>query len=279
MKKPYWLVFVFLLWLIGASVWYILGVKGLSTDPKYFQPQPAFVAVIEIVVMLLGAFIIGFGLAWWLRGEDVQRLVADRQEAEYALQNQRGALDATRKDFEQTHQKLLHAEERIGLLIGEKEHLMRQVESGNQQVQKDIQQARENEARAKQQEAEITSLRFRIRILENEVDEKTKQLETWRQDAAQPAAAPREKPMATPKPAMKPTPQEKDDLTQIKGIGPRFQQKLNSLDIYSFRQISEMSGEEVERLAEVIEVFPDRIHRDNWIGQATKLYMKKMNKE
>jgi hypothetical protein len=35
----------------------------------------------------------------------------------------------------------------------------------------------------------------------------------------------------------------------------------------------------VERLAEVIEVFPDRIHRDNWIGQATRLYMQKIGKE
>ncbi len=277
MKKPYWLVLVFLLWLVGASVWYILGVKGLSTDPKYFQPQPALVAVIEIVVMLSGAFIIGFGLAWWLREEDVQRLINDRQEAEYALQNQRGALDATRKDYEQAHQKLLQAEERIGLLIGEKESLMRQVESGNQQVQKDIMQARENEARAKQQEAEITSMRFRIRILENEVDEKTKQIVALQQESSKPTP-PREKPAVAAKPAAK-VPQEKDDLTQIKGIGPRFQQKLNSLDIYSFRQISELSGEEVERLAEVIEVFPDRIHRDNWIGQATKLYMKKTNKE
>jgi predicted flap endonuclease-1-like 5' DNA nuclease len=31
----------------------------------------------------------------------------------------------------------------------------------------------------------------------------------------------------------------------------------------------------VARLAEAIAVFPDRIHRENWIGQATKLFLKK----
>jgi predicted flap endonuclease-1-like 5' DNA nuclease len=69
---------------------------------------------------------------------------------------------------------------------------------------------------------------------------------------------------------------ERDDLTQIKGIGPAFQRKLNALDIFNYKQISEMRGDAVARLAEAIAVFPDRIHRDNWIGQATRLYQRKL---
>jgi predicted flap endonuclease-1-like 5' DNA nuclease len=62
-----------------------------------------------------------------------------------------------------------------------------------------------------------------------------------------------------------------DDLTIISGIGGWIEEKLNVLDIYTFRQISNFTLEDVELVTEVIEYFPGRIERDEWIIQAHEL--------
>lgn len=65
--------------------------------------------------------------------------------------------------------------------------------------------------------------------------------------------------------------EEADDLTIINGIGGWIQEKLNVLDIYTFRQISNFTKEDVVAVAEAIEYFPGRIERDEWILQAREL--------
>lgn len=65
--------------------------------------------------------------------------------------------------------------------------------------------------------------------------------------------------------------EEADDLTTISGIGGWIREKLNALDIYTFRQISNFTEEDVDTVAEVIEYFPGRIARDEWILQAREL--------
>jgi predicted flap endonuclease-1-like 5' DNA nuclease len=64
---------------------------------------------------------------------------------------------------------------------------------------------------------------------------------------------------------------EADDLTIISGIGGWIQNKLNALDIYTFRQISNFNKEDVHIVTEAIEYFPGRIERDEWILQAHEL--------
>jgi len=65
--------------------------------------------------------------------------------------------------------------------------------------------------------------------------------------------------------------EEADDLTIICGIGGWIEQKLNMLDIYTFRQISNFNKEDVNAVTEAIEYFPGRIERDEWILQACEL--------
>ena len=65
--------------------------------------------------------------------------------------------------------------------------------------------------------------------------------------------------------------EEADDLTIISGIGGWIKEKLNALDIYTFRQISKFTEEDVHTVTEVIEYFPGRIERDEWILQAQEL--------
>jgi predicted flap endonuclease-1-like 5' DNA nuclease len=62
----------------------------------------------------------------------------------------------------------------------------------------------------------------------------------------------------------------KDDLKQIKGIGPVFEEKLNSLGIFTFEQISRLDDESIEAV-ESLTNFPGRVEREDWIGQAKKL--------
>ena len=65
--------------------------------------------------------------------------------------------------------------------------------------------------------------------------------------------------------------QTKNDLTLISGIGPVIQKKLNELGIYSFQQIAELTPEMIDHITRSIKFFPNRIGRDNWIGQAAAL--------
>lgn len=68
---------------------------------------------------------------------------------------------------------------------------------------------------------------------------------------------------------------QKDDLKKISGIGNFIEQKLNSIGIYTFDQISKFDPEDIETVTELIEFFPGRIERDNWKFQAEKLKKEK----
>jgi len=65
--------------------------------------------------------------------------------------------------------------------------------------------------------------------------------------------------------------EEADDLTIISGIGGWIKEKLNVLDIYTFKQISNFNSEDVAAVTEAIEYFPGRIERDEWVLQAKEL--------
>ena len=61
---------------------------------------------------------------------------------------------------------------------------------------------------------------------------------------------------------------KKDDLTKLDGIGPYIEQRLNDIGIYSYEQVSKLNTEDIHKITELIDFFPGRIERDNWVGQA-----------
>ncbi len=67
----------------------------------------------------------------------------------------------------------------------------------------------------------------------------------------------------------------KDDLKKISGIGPFIEQKLNEIGIYTYEQISRFQKEDINTVTELIEFFPGRIERDDWVKQAADLNKKK----
>ena len=72
---------------------------------------------------------------------------------------------------------------------------------------------------------------------------------------------------------------DKDDLKQIKGVGPVIEKTLNELGILLFSQIAEMSEYEIDRVAQRLKGFRSRIYREDWIGQARDLQFQKNNNQ
>lgn len=71
------------------------------------------------------------------------------------------------------------------------------------------------------------------------------------------------------------TPAEADDLKDIIGVGPFLERKLHSLGIYTFRQVANFTKEDINKVNEIIEFFPGRIERDNWVEQSKAFHERK----
>jgi predicted flap endonuclease-1-like 5' DNA nuclease len=78
---------------------------------------------------------------------------------------------------------------------------------------------------------------------------------------AKPAPVPLAEP-ATPPPA------GGDDLTRIKGLGPKLAALLHSLGVTSFAEIAAWSEADIDRIDARLGTFAGRIRRDNWVEQA-----------
>ncbi len=76
------------------------------------------------------------------------------------------------------------------------------------------------------------------------------------------------KPKAMDKPDMP------DDLKAIAGIGPKLEQVLNSLGIWTYAQVADWTPYEVAWIDDYLQ-FKGRIERDDWIAQAAALAEKK----
>jgi predicted flap endonuclease-1-like 5' DNA nuclease len=62
-----------------------------------------------------------------------------------------------------------------------------------------------------------------------------------------------------------------DDLTLIKGIGPKIAALLNEHGITRFAQIAELDEDTIDSLGDALGSFRGRIRRDDWVGSARRL--------
>jgi predicted flap endonuclease-1-like 5' DNA nuclease len=81
-------------------------------------------------------------------------------------------------------------------------------------------------------------------------------------DAAHEVESP---PAWTPEPELEPT--ATDDLTRIKGVGPKLSTRLAELGITSFAQIAAWTPADLTRIDTQLGAFTGRPVRDNWIAQ------------
>lgn len=111
-------------------------------------------------------------------------------------------------------------------------------------------------------------------------------VEKLKSDADVAAAAVAEAPVAKPvsqadpakalepedfrRPAEIEKPATPDDLKLISGVGPKLEQVLNGLGVWTFAQVAAWQPEEVAWVDDYLQ-FKGRIDRDGWIAQAAKL--------
>ena len=102
-------------------------------------------------------------------------------------------------------------------------------------------------------------------------------------------SAPKPKPKPAPKPKAKPKPKAvakpkltadgkkttrkdgQDDLKLIFGIGPKIEKMLNSKRVTKFEHIAKWKKADINRYAEMLDGFPDRIERDEWVLSAKQI--------
>lgn len=134
--------------------------------------------------------------------------------------------------------------------------------------------------RSEEQNDEATRVRWRNRYLEGRV--KYLEEELIRTGGLAPttavvAVAVRQEPQA-PKPADQDEPElfeqprdgKADDLKMISGIGPKLEQKLNSLGIWHWAQVASWTPKEIEWVNAAIG-FRGRVERERWVSQAIAL--------
>ena len=71
--------------------------------------------------------------------------------------------------------------------------------------------------------------------------------------------------------SVRPVPVDADDLTRIKGVGPKVAKLLHGLGVTAFAQIAAWDEGEVDRIDAQLGSFAGRIRRDDWRAQAALL--------
>ncbi len=255
-RTVYLAIVLFLVWCVACSIWYLFSVKELSTDPATFNGTSNAIAIIEILFMTLGAFLIGFLAAYYLQEEPIKKWrIAyfmeehEKKELQFiasSLRNEKQSI-LNEKSLQELQFKseLAEKSQHNQQLNAKVEELSSTLESQEQLENQLKQELDELRPRAERLGAEVSHLRFKVKQLEFENQNKT-ELRVPKED-------------------------EISDLTQIQGIGPAISRKLYAMGIYSFKQISQFDKKAIDQIGKALKYFPNRIQRDDWIGQARKL--------
>ena len=274
-KNAYWFLAGFLVWCVASALWYLLDVKGvLISDPKFFNATNRLVAIAEILFMLLGACLFGFGIAWWLKQSEVFTLENSLDEFKTDNQNLIAKGQTVNRQFQSYRTKSSSEISGMKLKLSEVRHELDNLKVKSEQEENSLQKLKLEKAEKNNllqekilesekitaQLIQVESARQRLEQTNMALDNEVRQLRKLRE----------EKPSTSNRPLVVKTSVKlpKDDLTKIKGIGPFIEKRLNMVGIYNFKQLSELEPEMLERVSTAIEFFPDRILRENWIGQA-----------
>lgn len=198
-------------------------------------------ATIEIIALLLGAGIIGYTTSW-LYYKSIYKTKIKRIESEIEkLENQVGKLNLDKNNL---HKDLFEKDKNMRHLILE------------------IKALKVLHAEAVQETDDMTSRNKRNEQLLYEKDEALVNIV-------------QKKHLLDYESFGTANPEERDDLKMISGIGPFIEERLNALDIFTFRQISKFTANDIDTINDAIEYFSGRIERDEWVIQAKEVLQNK----
>ena len=212
------------------------------------------------------------------RRDELQREIKDvRSDLENVLSQR----DKLRSDIAHQDREKADAEEKDEKIF----QLSRELESWHQRLPPLIERYRVRNEEAEQLEAELADARRQIEELQTASNADQTQIEAVQDPDAltsghgasnDPSDSDERAPGADTKSSLiandggddHPL---RDDLQQIKGVGPAIEKTLNEMGIYRLQQIADMTEYDIDRVAERLKGFHSRIYRENWIGQAREL--------
>jgi predicted flap endonuclease-1-like 5' DNA nuclease len=203
-------------------------------DLIILQAQTAVGAAIQIILMLLGAGLIAV----------ITTYLYSKSKFQKEISSLRNKLDTSNREVARLNRELSETKKSLAEKTEQLENQLKETEEELKEAEEDLKEAEEE---LKETELEL-----------HEKEELLKRISERKHliDYSSFGSA---------------TAEQKDDLKMISGIGPVIEEKLNSLDIYTFEQISKFSEKDREAVNEAIEYFPGRIERDEWISQAKEL--------
>lgn len=242
-------------------------------------------AIIEIVIMLLGAAICGFILAWLLfrntkeEAEKLREEVASLQSENKKQQEAAKGSSLEKATLQQQIGQWKDEKDAVSVQLGEQDALIKQLQTEKGALSKQLQS--EKDTFAKQLQAEKDAL---TALLQGEKDALAAQLQECRAEhgrIGRQASALQEQlrqcqeekasmtvvaaPIARGIMAAAPTP---EDLKIVEGIGPKIEQLFNKAGILTFLQLAEAP---LERLQQILDEAGPRYQMHNpatWPRQA-----------
>lgn len=258
MRTVYILILLFLVaCIIGAEI-YIHQIDSTS-----FLSAPTVsraLWIIEFLVMLLIACLIGFAIAWYLQQDSKERQQEELDQFGIERRSLTTKIDQLNEQLSKAQSQPQHnvvqtdQSDEIRKITHEKERLKEEFNSIQAYI--DEIKAEKNQLKRKTEslERELQLSLDNASLLKNSVERAKNENENLHAKLTKSFTLP-----------------AKDDLKLIHGIGPSIEKKLNALGIYSFRQISEFTSRTIDEITEAIKFFPGRIERDNWVSQARNL--------
>lgn len=202
----------------------------------------------------------------------VQEAFARRDELQREIKDIRSNLESAVRQRDKLHTDLAargHQERAARQKDDKIFQLSRELENWQERLPPLLERYRTRDAEARQLEADLAEAQERIRELENDAEQGQTRIEPVRDpetltDGRDASNDPLDAPA-------KDSPTPRDDLKQIKGVGPAIEKTLNELGIFRLEQIADMSEYDIDRVAQRLKGFHSRIYREDWMGQAREL--------
>ncbi len=220
--------------------------------------------------------------------EAVQTAFARRDELQREIKDVRSNLETVLSQRDKLRSDMANVSD-VSAVSEEKDEkifqLSRELESWHQRLPPLIERYRSRNEEAVKLEAQLAAAELRIEQLENELGDDQTRIEAVHDPGALTSGqgASNDDASADSNCASQPLSDAgnkdqhslRDNLKQIKGVGPAIEKTLNDMGIYRFQQIADMSEYDIDRVAERLKGFHSRIYRENWIGQARELKERK----